>query len=76
MDKSGKIVIKPQFDFAWSFSEGLALVELNGKYGFIDKSGKIVINPQFDEIDHFKPIGIQINGKWGTIDENGKFIAE
>lgn len=76
IDKSGKIVIKPQFDNAGSFSEGLAAVKLDGKYGLIDKNGKIILEPQFDKIDYFTPIGIQINGKWGTIDENGKFIAE
>ncbi|MGJ8958557.1 WG repeat-containing protein [Campylobacter coli] len=50
MDKSGKFVIKPKFDSIWSFREGLAKVELNGKYGLIDKSGKIVIEPKFDDI--------------------------
>ncbi|EOH2621104.1 WG repeat-containing protein, partial [Campylobacter coli] len=34
------------------FSEGLAGVKLNGKYGLIDKSGKIVIEPIFDDIDY------------------------
>ncbi len=28
------------FEEAWSFSEGLALVKKNGKFGFIDKNGK------------------------------------
>ncbi|EAL2460136.1 WG repeat-containing protein, partial [Campylobacter lari] len=36
----------------WGFNEGLAEVELNGKWGFIDKSGKIVIKPIFDDIDY------------------------
>ncbi|EOA6136260.1 WG repeat-containing protein, partial [Campylobacter coli] len=35
-----------------NFSEGLAGVELNGKWGFIDKSGKIVIEPKFDDIGY------------------------
>jgi hypothetical protein len=29
------------------FSEGLAAVKVNGKWGIIDKKGKMVIPPQF-----------------------------
>ncbi len=39
----GKFVIPAKFDGAWHFSEGLANVEYNGKWGFINKVGKIVI---------------------------------
>ena len=49
IDKTGSFVINPQFDFAWSFSDGLAAVRIGdyetGKYGFIDKTGSFVINP-------------------------------
>ena len=53
IDKSGKMVIEPQFDGASDFSEGLAQVEKDGKWGFIDKSGKVVIEPQFDWVSDF-----------------------
>ncbi len=53
IDKSGKVVIEPQFDDAEPFSEGLAKVEKDDKYGFIDKSGKVVIEPQFDDAEPF-----------------------
>ena len=29
------IVISPQFDFTWNFADGLAAVEINGKWGYI-----------------------------------------
>ena len=48
MDKTGKVVIEPQFDGVRLFSEGLANVWIGDKEGYIDKTGKIVINPQFD----------------------------
>jgi hypothetical protein len=35
INKSGKFVIAPQFADAGSFSEGLAPVEIDGKYGYI-----------------------------------------
>ena len=53
IDKSGKVVIEPQFDEERAFSEGLAQVEKDGKWGFIDKSGKVVIEPQFDWVSDF-----------------------
>src|SRR6218665_591042 len=48
IDQTGKIVIKPQFDGAGRFQEGLAPVKLGSPWGYIDKNGKMVINPQFD----------------------------
>lgn len=45
IDKTGKIIINPQFDMAMSFSEGLAIVRIGDKYGYIDKTGKYVWNP-------------------------------
>src|SRR6218665_3634875 len=47
INKTGKIVINPQFDDSWGFNEGLAVIKLGGKWGYIDKTGKIVITPQF-----------------------------
>ena len=46
IDKFGKWIIKPQFDWTGHFTEnGLAVVELNGKRGYIDITGNMVINP-------------------------------
>ena len=46
-DEKGAIVIKPQFDKAQNFSEGLAAVMIeenySTKWGFIDLTGKLVI---------------------------------
>ncbi len=47
VDKQGNWVIPPRFDFAGSFSEGLASVEVDGLYGYIDHSGSFVIPPRF-----------------------------
>ena len=47
IDEKGKFVIKPQFDDAAQFSEGLAAVKVGSKYGYIDKTGKMVIPAQF-----------------------------
>ncbi len=48
-------VIPFKYDEAKSFSEGLALVKLNGKWGFIDKTGKEVGIPlgKYDNVMSF-----------------------
>ncbi len=76
IDKIGKIVIKPQYDYGWRFSEGFACVVVNGKTGFIDGAGSYLIKPQFNSTygcytefrEGFAPVSIgdysKIKGKW------------
>src|SRR5262249_2942183 len=40
-------VISPSYDAAGEFSDGLAAVQSDWKWGYIDTSGKMVIKPQF-----------------------------
>ena len=42
INKTGKVVLPAQFEFAEKFYEGLAVVKQGGKRGFIDATGKIV----------------------------------
>jgi hypothetical protein len=80
IDKTGKIVIKPQFDDALlGFFEGLAEVQIGGKWGYIDKSGNIVIKPQFDGTSGFQEglAKVFIGGKEaGYIDKTGRYVWE
>lgn len=45
MDQAGKVVIKPQYDCAWDFSEGLACVQVGLYRGYIDTTNGMVIKP-------------------------------
>ncbi len=79
IDKTGKVIIEPQFEDAQEFSEGLAPVKVKEKWGFINEFGKIVIEPNFDMV--FRPFhegisDVRIGQKWGFIDNTGKFIIE
>lgn len=60
------------------YSEGLAAVERNGKWGFIDENGKEVISIIYDSVDKaFGDSGIiwvELNGKIGFIDINGSVV--
>src|SRR4051812_8755457 len=56
IDRTGKIVIKPQFQGAGEFSEGLAPVAINDngyKEGYIDRTGKFAIKPNWDTAGKF-----------------------
>ena len=41
------------FDDGFEFHEGLAIVLVDGKFGFIDKTGKFVIEPKFDDFHSY-----------------------
>jgi hypothetical protein len=78
IDNAGMVIAPCQFDFIHGFSEGLAVVQQNGKSGFIDgKSGKIVIPCQFDIAREFREglANVRQNGKWGFIDKSGKMVV-
>ncbi|EMG22247.1 hypothetical protein LEP1GSC150_4617 [Leptospira interrogans serovar Copenhageni str. LT2050] len=70
--------IAVQFEEADSFVDGLALIKLGGKYGYIDKSGKLVIKPQFGEAYSFSEdlALVKIQGSYGYIDRNGNLVIQ
>lgn len=66
-----------KYDYAGDFSEGLAVVSLDARYGFIDKTGKEVIPPKYDEAGRFSEnlAEVELNGKWGFVDKTGKEVV-
>lgn len=78
-DTKGMIVIKPQFDMAYDFCDGLAAVaDLKAKkFGFINSEGQIVIPVIYDDVKPFSEgkAAVFKDGKWGFIDKNGKLIV-
>lgn len=67
--------VPPIYDAALDFSEGLAAVRLDGKWGFIDKTGEIVIPFQYYMVDSFSE-GLAVatmdpDGLVGYIDKTG-----
>ena len=79
IDKKGNWVIQPDFDDADDFTEGLAPVLENGKWGFINRKGKMIIAPQFRLCFAFingHAKASNENNNWGLIDTEGKFVIE
>ena len=72
----GKMLIQPQFDGAGDFGEGLAVVEIGHRFGYIDEDGKFEINPQFDKAGVFQDgiAPVWINGRQSYVNKTGKFV--
>jgi len=70
--------ISPKFDAICLFSDHLACVKINGKYGFIDSTGKIVVEPQFDRVCSLCNgfAGVEINNKVGFVNKYGQIVVE
>ncbi|MBP0021829.1 MAG: WG repeat-containing protein [Cyanobacteria bacterium SBLK] len=86
VDPTGKFVIKPQFNFARSFADGLALVywvDANDKdrTSYIDRTGKIVIDIKGLGLRDFQQ-GVAVvvkpfeSTRYGLIDRQGNFLVK
>lgn len=78
IDKTGKVVIKPQYENTMGFNEGLAATKYGGKYGYIDTKGKWIIKPQFDFTYMFSDglAMVEIDKKTAWIDKTGKIVIK
>jgi hypothetical protein len=78
IDRTGRLVIQPQYDETYGFSEGLGRVVMNHKWGFIDKAGKMVIEPHFISAywfsEGFASVGLE-SGARVYIDHYGKIAS-
>lgn len=71
-------VIPARFEQAMPFSEGLAAVSIDGRYGYIDGRGETVIAPRFDLAGHFYQglAEVLVGNKAGVINRKGEFVVE
>ena len=80
--KTGDVVISLKYDWAGSFSEGLAVVGIEGKWGFIDKSGNEVVPLKYGYAAEFSE-GLACvsltnkykKDKYGFIDKSGNEVV-
>lgn len=77
IDPSGRFVIPPTYNWAESFSNGLARVQAIG-WGYTDKNGKLIIPTKFTHANNFSEglATVKYFGKWGAIDRTGKFVIK
>lgn len=79
IDKTGKLVISPQFDaISDYFSEDLALFKIGVNWGFVNKDRKIVIEAKFRSAEEFSEglATARQGNKFGFIDKTGVFIIK
>ena len=78
IDRNGKMVIPPQFEYAGPFREGVANVSTCSKAGFIDRTGKIVLPVEFEEVFSFRGGLAQVRTRtgqhFGYIDRKGTVV--
>ncbi|MBQ3760385.1 MAG: WG repeat-containing protein [Clostridia bacterium] len=49
----GTVLVEPRFQSVNHFYEGLACVEINGRYGFIDAEGEMVVEAKYEDAESF-----------------------
>lgn len=85
IDTKGNLVIPFNFEHNFDgtylyqgFSNGLAAVSIDGKFGYISINGNFAIEPKFDYAGRFNDgiALIVLNGLYGYIDRDGKYTIE
>lgn len=80
VNTKGEIVIPNKYEDIRDFSEGLAAVMLNGKWGFIDKDGNIKVDFKFSNepksFSNGRTFVLGTDFKFGIIDTEGKVIVD
>lgn len=77
--KDGNVILPTEFDHsglreeAYVFHDGRALVEKNGRFGYVDTTGTIVVPIFYDDAYQYSEglAPIKSNGMWGYIDSEG-----
>jgi hypothetical protein len=76
----GSWLAEPKFQQPSALSDGLALVTIDGKTGFIDRGANFVIEPVFDKAWPFLAglgrTSAQRDGAFGVIDRSGAWVFQ
>jgi outer membrane protein OmpA-like peptidoglycan-associated protein len=77
-DNETHILVPPIYNNVKDFSEGLAAVKVDSKWGFIDKLGKSVIKPKYKESGSFSEglAAVKLSDDWGFINAKGEIIIQ
>lgn len=66
-----------QYEEAWSFIGGMALVKKDGKYGYVNTQYKQVLEGYLDASNFVNGISaVKVSEGWGLIDTTGKFVTK
>ncbi len=76
--REGATAPRREFSEVGDFSEGMARVKIDGKWGYIDNSGNLKVNPRFENAGNFMDglANVEVDGRWGYIDKSGNFTIK
>lgn len=69
---------RKKYEYVMDFKEGRALVQKDGKYGFVDKDGTVVIPLIYDDAAQRFEEGtarVKKDRKWGFVDKEGTVVV-
>lgn len=74
---NGIWIIDPEYDRAEAFSESMAVVRKDGRYGYIDVSGRLVIPVKYQDAGAFSAglAPVCLYGKYGYVDKSGEMVV-
>jgi hypothetical protein len=77
MNHEGHLSIAPEFDAAWPFSEGRALVQRGRMFGYIDVDGEVVIPLRYRDAWYFSNglAPVLMDTTWSFIDRDGVVVV-
>jgi hypothetical protein len=76
-NRDARLIINYQFDYAYSFQNGIAFVEKQVKMGAINKVGEVVIPIRYDDINRFNNdlFIFKLAGNMGVLNESGEQVV-
>lgn len=78
ISRGGRWHIRPQFEEAFDFTEGLARVRVGNQWGYIDQSGRFAIRPQFGRAGYFSEglaaVFNSATASYGYVDRKGNWV--
>ena len=71
------VCVDGRWGYATEFSQGLAVVRLADKFGYIDQSGIFIVPPEFEAAESFREgfAVVRLHGKCGLIRTDGSWLA-
>ncbi len=77
LDQNGKIVLEPRYETIGKFHEGIAMVTMNGKIGYINKEVDEIVPPYYDDAENFSNniAVVGEGGRYGAIIRNGRMTV-
>ncbi|PWJ41867.1 WG repeat-containing protein [Sediminitomix flava] len=76
VDYLGRLRISLRYDDAKHFSEGIAPVKINHRWGYLNKEDRFEIQPNWEEASSFSngTAIVKLNGKFGVIKRDGSLL--